>query len=91
MKQHLEEFFFSPSFSLCPLQLLSPLRPSQPHPAVGAMALALCAILVALPCLSHATAPDCEDLVKPIMPEDPSQVRFLVFLPSSRCAPRVKS
>lgn len=44
------------------------------------MALALCAILVALPCLSHATAPDCEDLVKPIMPEDPSQVQFLVCL-----------
>lgn len=72
--------FFSPqSFSLRPLQPLSPLCPSQPHPAVGAMALALCAILVALPCLSHATAPDCEDLVKPIMPEDPSQVQFLVF------------
>lgn len=44
------------------------------------MALALCAILVALPCLSHATAPNCEDLVKPIMP-DPSQVQFLVFFP----------
>lgn len=41
------------------------------------MALPAVVVLLALTSLSAASAPDCKDLVKPFMPEDPKLVGFL--------------
>lgn len=45
------------------------------------MALPAVVFLLALTSLSAASAPDCKDLVKPFIPEDPKLVSSVLFIP----------
>lgn len=44
------------------------------------MALPVVVFLLSLIALAAASAPDCKELIKPFMPEDPKQVSHLVCL-----------
>lgn len=59
--------------------LLSLFHLSHLHPSVWTMALSAVVFLLALSSLTAATAPDCKDLVKPFMPEDPKLVSCAFF------------
>lgn len=61
--------FQQPSLQHCCLP-----HPSHPHPSIRDMALPVIGFLLALSSFCASTTPDCKDVVKPFMPDDPKLV-----------------